>query len=60
MGGGDVETREPQTRGLSVNSIADSLSLNFLAYFTFTFTFTLLSVKSFFYENKPKESWEMS
>ena len=25
--GGDVETREPQTRGLSVNSIADSLSL---------------------------------
>ena len=30
---GDVETRKPQTRGLSVNSIADSLSLNFLVYF---------------------------
>ena len=27
---GDVETREPQTWGQSVNSIADSLSLNFL------------------------------
>ena len=30
---GDVETCEPQIRGLSVNSIADSLSLNFLVYF---------------------------
>ena len=32
--GGDVETREPQTRGLSINSIGDSLSLNFLVYFS--------------------------
>ena len=31
--GGDVETREPQTQGLCVNSFADSLSLNFLVYF---------------------------
>ena len=27
-----VETREHQTRGLSVSSIADSLSFNFLVY----------------------------
>ena len=32
-GGEDVETREPETRGLSVNTIADSLSLNVLVYF---------------------------
>ena len=31
--GDDVETREPQARGLSVNSIADSLFLTFLIYF---------------------------
>ena len=30
---GDVETCEPQTLGLSVNSIADSLIVNFLVYF---------------------------
>ena len=30
---GAVETCEPQTQGLSVNSIGDSLSLNFLIYF---------------------------
>ena len=30
--GGDVETREPQTQGLCVNSCS-SLSLNFLVYF---------------------------
>ena len=29
----DLKTREPQTGGLSVNSTADSLSLNFLVYF---------------------------
>ena len=29
----DVETREPETQRVSVNSIPDSLSLNFLAYF---------------------------
>ena len=28
----DVETCEPQTRGLSLNSIADSLGLNILVY----------------------------
>ena len=28
---GDVETRKPQAQGLSINSTADSLSLNFLA-----------------------------
>ena len=33
-GGRDSETREPQTRAVSVNSIADSLSLNFLVYVT--------------------------
>ena len=32
-GGGGVESREPQTRGLSVNSIADPLSLNFVVWF---------------------------
>ena len=31
--GGDVETHEHQTCGLSANSIADFISLNFLAYF---------------------------
>ena len=30
---GNVETREPWTGGLSANSIADSLCLNFLVYF---------------------------
>ena len=30
---GGVETCEPQTGGLSVNSIVDSPSLNFLIYF---------------------------
>ena len=30
---GDIETREPQTREVSVNSTAGSLSRNFLAYF---------------------------
>ena len=29
----DVETREPQTPELSVSSISDSSSLNFLGYF---------------------------
>ena len=29
----DIETHEPQTRRLSINLIADSLSLNFLVYF---------------------------
>ena len=28
----DVETCEPQTQELSVSSVADSLSLNFLVY----------------------------
>ena len=32
---GYVETREPQTQGLSMNSIADSLNLNFLVYFAY-------------------------
>ena len=30
---GDFETREPQTLGLCVNSIADSLGLNSFVYF---------------------------
>ena len=30
---GDVGTQEPQKRGLSVNSIADSLGLNLCGYF---------------------------
>ena len=30
---GNFETRETQTQGLSVNSTADSLSINFLLYF---------------------------
>ena len=29
----DIETHEPQTRRLSINLTADSLSLNFLVYF---------------------------
>ena len=29
----DLETREPQIQGLSVNSIADSLNLNLFVYF---------------------------
>ena len=46
-----VETREPQARGLSVNSIADSLFLTFLIYFAEMSNYFLMKV------NKRK-SWK--
>ena len=49
--GDDVETREPQARGLSVNSIADSLFLTFLIYFAEMWNYFLMKV------NKRK-SWK--
>ena len=42
---GYVETREPQTRGLSVNSTANSLSPNFLVCFANIWTYFSMKTK---------------
>ena len=40
-----METREPQTQGLSINSIDDSLNFNFLVYFSEMSSYFSMKIK---------------